>query len=192
DLLRNPQIVRVREPLFFPVRLPKDCQIHAGLVSCEVFSDIVPSHQLGLCSGEVDFAMEGVMGSRQLWGFVSVVLTQFVAMTMLVMGASAAGTTTVIYSFSGGADGEYLDTDLVVDTAGNLYGTTVQGGLGSGTVFQLAPSASGWTHTVLYAFTGGADGAEPYKGVTLDAHGNLYGTAVTGGSGSCEGGCGVI
>src|ERR1700730_6077099 len=96
DLLRNPQIVRVREPLFFPVRLPKDCQIHAGLVSCEVFSDIVPSHQLGLCSGEVDFAMEGVMGSRQLWGFVSVVLTQFVAMTMLVMGASGAGTTTVI------------------------------------------------------------------------------------------------
>ena len=44
---------------------------------------------------------------------------------------------------------------------------------------------------VLYSFTGGADGGEPYKGVTLDAAGNLYGTAVTGGSGSCEGGCGV-
>ena len=46
-------------------------------------------------------------------------------------------------------------------------------------------------HTVLYSFTGGADGGEPYKGVTLDAAGNIYGTAVTGGSGSCEGGCGV-
>ncbi len=46
-------------------------------------------------------------------------------------------------------------------------------------------------HTVLYHFTGGTDGGEPYKGVTLDAAGNLYGTAVTGGGGFCEGGCGV-
>ena len=46
-------------------------------------------------------------------------------------------------------------------------------------------------HTVLYSFTGSADGGEPYKGVTLGPDGNLYGTAVTGGSGSCEGGCGV-
>ena len=44
---------------------------------------------------------------------------------------------------------------------------------------------------MLYSFTGGADGGEPYKGVTLDREGNLYGTAVTGGGGSCEGGCGV-
>jgi uncharacterized repeat protein (TIGR03803 family) len=80
-----------------------------------------------------------------------------------------------------------------VDRAGNIYGTSVQGGtFGSGTVFRLSHSSTGWTHTVLYSFTGGADGGEPYKGVTLDAHGNLYGTAVTGGSGSCEGGCGVI
>ena len=54
------------------------------------------------------------------------------------------------------------------------------------------PVAGGWVHTVLYSFTGSADGGEPYKGVTLDAAGNLYGTAVTGGSGSCEGGCGVV
>ena len=94
------------------------------------------------------------MGKRKFSGFVSVVLAQFVATTMLVIGARAASTTTVVYAFSGGADGEYLDTDLVMDNAGNLYGTTVQGGSGSGTVFQLAPSASGWTHTVLYPFTG--------------------------------------
>src|SRR6202030_1678833 len=111
-----------------------------------------------------------------------------------VTGAGAASTTKVIYNFAGGADGEYLDTDLVADNAGNLYGTTVQGGSGSGsgTVFQLALSAGGWTHTVLYPFTGGADGAEPYKGVTLDAQGNLYGTTVAGGGGSCESGCGVV
>ena len=103
--------------------------------------------------------------------------------------ASAANTTKLIYSFAGGADGEYTDTELVTDSAGNLYGTSVQGGYGSGTVFQVTPEG---VHTVLYSFTGGADGGEPYKGVTFDAQGNLYGTAVTGGGGSCEGGCGVV
>jgi len=68
------------------------------------------------------------MGNRKFSGFVSVVLAQFVAMTMLVIGARAASTTTVVHAFSGGADGEYLDTDLVMDNAGTLYGTTVQGG----------------------------------------------------------------
>ncbi len=108
----------------------------------------------------------------------------------LVAAAWAAGPAKLIYSFSGNADGEYTDTELVADSAGNLYGTSVQGGIfGGGTVFQVTPAG---IHTVLYNFTGGADGGEPYKGVTLDAHGNLYGTAVTGGSGSCEGGCGVV
>jgi uncharacterized repeat protein (TIGR03803 family) len=115
------------------------------------------------------------------------------AIAALTLSSASASTTEIIYRFTGGSDGEYLDTDLVVDRAGNIYGTSVQGGtFGSGTVFQLSHSSTGWTHTVLYSFTGGADGGEPYKGVTLDAHGNLYGTAVTGGSGSCEGGCGVI
>jgi uncharacterized repeat protein (TIGR03803 family) len=104
-----------------------------------------------------------------------------------------AASTNVIYSFAGEEDGEYADSDLAMDTAGNLYGTTVLGGtVGGGTVFKLAPTPNGWVHTVLYSFTGGADGGEPYKGVTLDAQGNLYGSAVTGGSGSCEGGCGVV
>ncbi len=103
-----------------------------------------------------------------------------------------ASTTEVIYSFTGDSGGEYCDTDVAIDDAGNLYGTSVLGGqFGGGTVWQLSPVDGGWEHTVLYNFTGGADGGEPYKGVTLDAAGNLYGTAVTGGSGSCEGGCGV-
>jgi len=71
-------------------------------------------------------------------------------------------------------------------------GTSVQGGdFGSGTVFQLKPSGTSWTHTVLYSFTGGADGGEPYKGVTVDSQGNLYGTAVTGGVDLVRAGCGV-
>jgi uncharacterized repeat protein (TIGR03803 family) len=132
------------------------------------------------------------MKSRRIWSSVSRVYSVLAALLILVNAAWAAGTTQ-IYSFAGGNDGEYTDTELVMDSAGNLYGTSVQGGThSSGTVFQLSPSGSGWTHTVLYNFTGGADGGEPYKGVTLDAQGNLVGTAVTGGSGSCEGGCGVV
>ena len=106
--------------------------------------------------------------------------------------AATATTTNVIFSCEED-EGEYADTDLETDSAGNIYGTTVLGGdFGGGTVFQLSPTPNGWVHTVLYSFTGGADGGEPYKGVTLDRDDNLYGTAVTGGSGSCEGGCGVI
>ncbi len=111
---------------------------------------------------------------------------------VLSVATAAAVTTDVIFSFEED-EGEYADTDLETDGAGNIYGTTVLGGdHASGTVFQLSPTSNGWMHTVLYSFTGGADGGEPYKGVTLDAAGNLYGTAVTGGSGSCEGGCGVV
>ena len=110
---------------------------------------------------------------------------------MAAVGAGAS-TTEVIYSFLGDEDGEYADTDLDIDRAGNLYGTTVLGGdFASGTVFQLSPVAGSWVHTVVHSFTSGADGAQPYKGVTVDPAGNLYGTTVAGGSGSCEGGCGV-
>ncbi|MEO8663008.1 MAG: choice-of-anchor tandem repeat GloVer-containing protein [Bryobacteraceae bacterium] len=102
----------------------------------------------------------------------------------------------IVYSFAGDEDGEYADTDLVIDREGNIYGTTVQGGaFNSGTVFQLSPSPTGWAHTVLYSFRGGVDGGEPYKGVTLDSAGNLYGTAGVGGLyvGPCvDTGCGVV
>jgi uncharacterized repeat protein (TIGR03803 family) len=133
------------------------------------------------------FGMRGWRCSYAAGGAV----VMFALVAMLASGARAA-TGKVIYSFAGDNDGEYTDTDLVIDSAGNLYGTSVRGGqFGGGTVFRLAPSGNRWIHTVLYSFTGGADGGEPYKGVTLDAQGNLYGTAVTGGMGSCEGGCGV-
>jgi uncharacterized repeat protein (TIGR03803 family) len=110
----------------------------------------------------------------------------------LSLVTATATTTDVIFSFDED-DGEYADTDLETDSAGNIYGTTVLGGdHGSGTVFQLSPTPSGWVQSVLYSFTGGTDGGEPYKGVSIDQHGNLFGTAVTGGSGGCEGGCGVV
>jgi uncharacterized repeat protein (TIGR03803 family) len=111
-------------------------------------------------------------------------------------GAASTPTERVLYSFTGGSDGGYPDSDLVIDSAGNLYGTSVEGGdFDSGAVFELAPSGKGWIETVLYSFTSEGDGGQPYGGVTLDSEGNLYGTAVAGGSthGVClEGGCGVV
>ena len=98
----------------------------------------------------------------------------------------------VLFSFDE-EEGSYPDTDLVVDDAGNLYGMTVEGGrYGAGTVFRLAHTGEGWVHSVLYEFTGGTDGGQPYGGVTLDAQGNVYGTTVIGGtSTTCEDGCGT-
>src|SRR5208283_5900999 len=86
-------------------------------------------------------------------------------------------TETVLYAFEGGpSDGANPEFgDLIFDQEGNLYGTTYGGGTyGYGTVFQLTPSGSGWTESILYAFSG-SDGAYP-NGVIFDNAGNLYGT----------------
>jgi uncharacterized repeat protein (TIGR03803 family) len=95
---------------------------------------------------------------------------------------------TVLYTFKGGTDGYRPFGTLVADTAGNLYGTTYYGGdescnipYGCGTAFELSPDGHGaWAETVLYRFTGHADGQNPFAGLTLDSQGNLYGT--TGGA----------
>ena len=96
--------------------------------------------------------------------------------------------TSVLHGFSG-PDGANPGAGLVMDPAGNLYGTTVFGGSGySGTVFKLTPGAKNkWTHTLLYSFTGGADGGQIYSGVVFDSAGNLYGTAAGGGPGGVGG-----
>ena len=108
--------------------------------------------------------------------------------------AAPVGDLRVLHHF-GEDDGEYPDTDLVMDANGNLFGMTVEGGdFNSGTVFRLAQTSRGWKETILYSFTSGADGGQPYGGVTLDAAGNIYGTTVVGGSyaGCPEDGCGVV
>ena len=103
---------------------------------------------------------------------------------------------TVIHTFTGADGGVPLGT-LIFDQAGNLYGTTRQGGAHqSGTVFKLAPGTSGsWTETVLYSFcslSNCSDGAVPFSSLIFDQAGNLYGTTVEGGSSSaCNGGCGT-
>jgi uncharacterized repeat protein (TIGR03803 family) len=104
----------------------------------------------------------------------------------LILTVSArAQTETVLFSFTGGTNGYNSVASLLLDSAGNLYGTTSEGGnsqncsVGCGIVFQLSPNAGGWTENVPYAFLGGNNGEYPFVGVTKDAAGNLYGA--TGG-----------
>jgi uncharacterized repeat protein (TIGR03803 family) len=118
-------------------------------------------------------------------------------------------TENILYSFCsiiGCPDGGVPKAGLVFDAAGNLYGTTIGGGAfncqsgqgGCGTAFELSPpppSGGPWTETVIYNFctdglAGGCqDGAEPTSQLTIDAHGNLYGTTTTGGSGGFMNAC---
>ena len=98
----------------------------------------------------------------------------------VVYKVNTAGQETVLYSFTGGADGGLPFAGVIRDSAGNLYGTTYHGGAsGAGVVFQ---ANTGGQETVLYSFTGGADGGYPNAGVIRDSAGNLYGTTTAGGA----------
>lgn len=115
-----------------------------------------------------------------------------------VFAIDSRGKESVLSSFWGG-NGLGPESGLTQDSAGNFYGTTYDGGTlegglclhGCGTVFKLGLSGK---LTVLYAFTGGADGGQPEAGLVQDAVGNLYGTTTIGGDLSCRYGlgCGVV
>jgi uncharacterized repeat protein (TIGR03803 family) len=84
-------------------------------------------------------------------------------------------TPTILYSFSG-SDGEYPQGDLTFDQAGDIYGTTVDGGsAGWGLIYSLTPADGGWTQNILYQAQGDGDGELPWGGVVFDQSGNLYG-----------------
>jgi uncharacterized repeat protein (TIGR03803 family) len=101
-----------------------------------------------------------------------------------------------LYEFLGGADGFYPYGTLTFDTAGNLYGTTLAGGVkqdgcnsfgyeSCGTAFELSPGSNGgaWTKSTIYSFQGpGTDGSNPMGGMLIDASGNLYGVTRLGGT----------
>jgi len=93
-------------------------------------------------------------------------------------------TETVLHSFNY-ADGANPRSSLVFDSAGNLYGTTADGGAsGAGTVFKLVLDSHGaWNETILHSFTfNGVDGFYPYAGLISDSAGNLFGTTQSGGA----------
>ena len=112
-------------------------------------------------------------------------------------GAPALSAEKVLHSFQGGSDGLAPQAGVIADDARNLYGTTVEGGdtgcgnnnNGCGTVFELSPDGTG---TVLHAFAGGCDGANPYDALTADKMGNLFGTTVAGGACNNDGGFGTV
>jgi uncharacterized repeat protein (TIGR03803 family) len=100
------------------------------------------------------------------------------------LARSTNWTQSILYSFLGGAiDGAYPNFGLVADSAGNFFVETQQGGSdGYGTIVELTPGSGGsWTETIIYEFTNGRDGVNPYGGLTLDAAGNIYGIASGGG-----------
>ena len=112
------------------------------------------------------------------------------ALLLIAARPAQAQTETVLYNFTGGADGSHPDTSLISDGAGNFYGATELGGLGCpgnqygcGVVFELSPNGSGgWNETVLHSFSGPPDAANPiFAPVVFDWGGNLYGTTGYGG-----------
>ena len=108
-----------------------------------------------------------------------------------VFKVTSKGKETVLHNFSGAPGGAYPYANLVLDSKGNLYGTTFQGGPSNdGIVFKIAPSGK---ETTLHAFSG-SDGAYPEAGLLLDKKGNFYGTTTEGGDFSCNRpyGCGVV
>jgi len=96
----------------------------------------------------------------------------------LVAGSGGTWTEKVLHSFTGGNDGSSpLGGTLIPDSAGNLYGVAVQGGLHDyGVVFKLT-RGSPWSYKVLYAFLGGSGGSYPQGSLVFDGAGNLYGVA---------------
>jgi len=90
---------------------------------------------------------------------------------------------TVLYNFGQGNDSSEPLGGVIRDHAGNLYGTAYQGGFNFGTVFELTPSGSSWTETILHRFNTGNEGENPYAGVIMDSLGVLYGATTSGGNG---------
>jgi uncharacterized repeat protein (TIGR03803 family) len=110
----------------------------------------------------------------------------------LSRGTNGKWTEKVLHTFGKGKDGKKPVAGLIFDAAGNLYGTTADGGAygsndcgfdtGCGTAFQLSPGANGtWTERALHSFGNGTDGAQPGARLIFDAAGNLYGTTELGG-----------
>ena len=131
--------------------------------------------------------------SRSILVHASILISLAILLAFAV-APSSAQTYEVLYNFST-ATGAQPMGQIAFDKAGNIYGTTEDGGSESaGTVFELSPPAApgaAWTETVLYSFSGtDAGGYYPVGGITIDKLGNLYGTTTWGGGTRCN--CGTV
>ncbi len=129
------------------------------------------------------FLLAAEQRSERFDFFLSVaVVATAILISALWAPPAAAQTYSVLYTFSGGADGAGpRGGGLIMDSAGNLYGTTVAGGYGCnsdgcGTVFKMSPRESGWVFSTLYRFQGGVDGSFPEQVLGFGPDGGLYGT----------------
>lgn len=129
--------------------------------------------------------LAGNLQIPNLYGATAVIFL----LSCTVATAAFAQSFKVLYSFSGGADGGNPSEGLVLDSKGNLYGTTSYGGNGNctqngltgcGTVFKVTDQKA---ETVLYSFQGGSDGEYPWGGLAIDKKGYLFGTTPNGGLG---------
>jgi uncharacterized repeat protein (TIGR03803 family) len=117
------------------------------------------------------------------------VVTLAVIFVFAALPVAHAQTFSVVYTFGTGTDGT-LPTGLLLGSDGNLYGTTLRGGTHNvGTVFKVDTTG---TETILYNFTGGADGGQPNADMIRDTNGNFYGTTSLGGGTGCNDGCGTV
>jgi len=127
------------------------------------------------------------------------VLALYSLITFFAIPALQGQSFNVLYEFTGAANGAHPE-GVTLDRAGNLYGTTLDGGNldsscgGCGTVFKLKHSDRAWTYMQLYAFDGGYDGAWPTSRVAIAQDGTLYGTTEYGGGLGCNYGfgCGTV
>ena len=138
-------------------------------------------------SGDGQYPYAGLItdSSGNLYGTTNQGGAHGVGTVFELVNSSGSYSEKVLYSFAGyqsGGDGAYPQAGLVMDSSGNLYGTTAGGGVGNeGTVFELVNSSGTYTEKVLYSFNF-SGGASPDGGLVIDGSGNLYGTTQSGGA----------
>ena len=133
--------------------------------------------------GALPFAGLVMDSSGNLFGTTSLGGTSNAGTVFELVNINGSYTERVLHAFLGGLDGAQPYSTLVMDTSGNLFGTTLLGGAsGFGTVFEMVNSGGTYTESILWSFHAGvSDGGLPYDGLVIDAIGNLYGTASLGG-----------
>lgn len=155
---------------------------------CGVVFELTPAHggwtetvlhNFSLDGRDGDYPASGVIfdNSGNLYGTTVFGGANYFGAVYELTPSGSSWVENTLYSF--GTEGDQPFGGLVIDRAGNLYGSTALGGPGGGgTIYELTPSGGNWTFTLLHSFTGGGG---PEDSLTMDAAGNLYGTALIDG-----------